>query len=348
QVLDPDQNEDQARRERVAAYWDGTAGEGQNMPFGPIGFPENHGASCGFLDVKAHIVNDLLGDTNIVNNGSWPKLYVLNPRNGRWAPFDLLETGAGTGEFVSVTCIDLVSQYPCVPSLGVLPGDTILAAYQDPSNHSDYVWISTKVAIGGAEPVGLSSTSFVDAEGNPVAAYVEGDLVYVRVEDLTLAGAGTINDALTIAGVTYDLAPLAGEAPGWFITAGLDLHGRPGDTLTASYVDPTDPTDTSSASIQIVAGELRVDRFYAAPNPADSDVTFAFAGQGLADLFTAAVYDLQGHLIWSSQALSALSVVWDGRSDEGAFVANGAYIYIVSASAGTHRFSGKGTVFIRR
>ncbi len=91
-----------------------------------------------------------------------------------------------------------------------------------------------------------------------------------------------------------------------------------------------------------------MDRFYAAPNPADSDVTFAFAGQGLADLFTAAVYNLQGHLIWSSQALSALSVVWDGRSDEGAFVANGAYIYIVSASAGTHRFSGKGTVFIRR
>ena len=348
EVIDPDQNEDQARRERVAAYWDGTAGEGQNMPFGPIDFASNHAASCGFLDVDTHLVNDLLGDTNIVRNGSWPKLYVLNPRNGRWAPFDLLETGADTGEFVSVTCIDLVNQYPCVPSLGVLPGDTILAAYQDPSNHSDYVWIAIKVSIGGAEPVGPSTTSFVDAEGNPVAAYVEGDLVYVRVEDPTLAGAGTINDALTIAGVTYDLAPLAGEAPGWFITAGLDLHGRPGDTLTASYVDPTDPTDTSSASIQIVAGELRVDRFYAAPNPADSDVTFAFAGQGLAELFTAAVYDLQGHLIWSSQALSALSVVWDGRSDEGAFVANGAYIYIVSASAGTHRFSGKGTVFIRR
>jgi hypothetical protein len=91
-----------------------------------------------------------------------------------------------------------------------------------------------------------------------------------------------------------------------------------------------------------------VDRFYAAPNPADSDVTFAFDGQGLADLFTAAVYDLQGHLVWSGEARSALSVVWSGRTDEGALVANGAYIYIVSASAGTARFSGKGTVFIYR
>ncbi len=348
QVLDPDQNEDQVRRERVAAYWDGTAGDGQNMPFGPIDFATNHASSCGFLDVDTHLVNDLLGDTNIVRNGSWPKLYVLNPRNGRWAPFDILETGMDTGEFVSVTCIDLVNQYPCAPSLGVLPGDTILAAYQDPSNHSDYVWIAIKVSIGGAEPVGRSTTSFVDAEGNPVAAYVEGDLVYVRVEDPTLAGAGSLTDAVTIAGVTYDLASLAGEAPGWFITAGLDLHGRPGDTFTASYVDPTDPTDTSSASVQIVAGELRVDRFYAAPNPSDSDVTFAFAGQGLADLFVASVYDLQGHLVWSSQALDALSVVWDGRTDEGALVANGAYIYVVSASAGTYRSSGKGIVFIYR
>ncbi len=348
QVIDPDQDEDRSRRERIAGYWDGTAGQGQNIPFGPMDFPTNH-ASCGFLDVDTHLVNDLLGDTNIVREGStWPKLYVLNPRNGRWAPFDLLETGIDTGEFVSVTCIDLVTQYPCVPSLGVLPGDTILAAYQDPSNHSDYVWISIKVSVGGAEPVGLSTTSFVDAVGNPVAAYVEGDPVYVRVEDPTLAGAGTINDAVTIAGVAYDLAPLAGAAPGSFVTVGLDLHGRPGDTITAAYVDPTDPTDASSATVRIVAGELRVDRFYAGPSPADGEVTFGFIGQGLADLFTAAVYDLQGHLVWSGEVLNALVVVWDGRSEGGTLVANGAYVYVVSASSATDGFSGKGTIFIRR
>jgi hypothetical protein len=344
QVIDPDQNEDQQRRERVAGFWDGH----QNIPMGPMDLAANHAPDCGYLDVDTHLVNDLLGDTNIVGNGTWAKLYVLNPRNGRWAPVDLFETGADTGEFISVTCIDLVSPYACVPSLGVLPGDTILAAYQDPTNHSDIAWTSIKVSIGGAEPVGQSTTTFVDATGNPVAAYVEGEFVYVRVDDLTLAGAGTIADAVTINGVAYDLAPLAGAAPGAFITVGLDLQAGPGETITASYVDPTDPTDASSASIKVVAGELRVDRFYVTPNPSEGDITFAFAGQGLADLLTVAVYDLQGHLVWSDEAVDALSAIWDGRSERGDLVANGAYIYVISASAGTSRFSGKGTVFVRR
>jgi hypothetical protein len=311
-------------------------------------FLTNDAPSCGYLDVDTHVVNDLLGDTNIVGNGTWAKLYVLNPRNGRWAPFDLFETGTDTGEFVSVTCIDLVSQYPCAPSLGILPGDTILAAYQDPTNHSDIAWISIKVSIGGAEPVGRSTTTFVGATGSPVAAYLEGEFVYVRVDDPTLAGAGTIADAVTLDGVAYDLAPLAGAAPGSFITVGLDLQATPGETITASYVDPTDPTDASSASIKVVAGELRVDRFYATPNPSEGDITFAFAGQGMADLLTVAVYDLQGHLVWSGEAVNALSAVWDGRSERGDLVANGAYIYVISATAGTSRFPGKGTVFIRR
>jgi hypothetical protein len=344
QVIDPDQNEDQQRRERVAGFWDGH----QNIPMGPMDFPANDAPNCGYLDVDTHVVNDLLGDTNIVGNGTWAKLYVLNPRNGRWAPFDLFETGMDTGEFVSVTCIDLVSQYPCAPSLGVLPGDTILAAYQDPSNHSDIAWISIKVSIGGAEPVGRSTTTFVDAIGNPVAAYVEGEFVYVRVDDPTLAGAGTIADAVTVDGIAYDLAPLAGATPGAFLTVGLDLQAGPGETITASYVDPTDPTDASSASIKVVAGELRVDRFYATPNPSAGDITFAFAGQGLADLLTVAVYDLQGHLVWSGEAVAALSAVWDGRSERGDLVANGAYIYVISATAGTNRFPGRGTVFVRR
>jgi hypothetical protein len=344
QVSDPDQNEDQQRRERVAGFWDGR----QNIPMGPMDLAANHAPDCGYLDVNTHLVNDLLGDTNTVGNGTWAKLYVLNPRNGRWAPFDLFETGTDTGEFVSVTCIDLVNQHPCVPSLGVLPGDTILAAYQDPTNHSDVAWISIKVSIGGAEPVGRSTTTFVDATGSPVAAYLEADFVYVRVDDLTLAGAGTIADAVTIDGVAYDLAPLAAAAPGVFITVGLDLQAGPGETITASYVDPTDPTDASSASIKVVAGELRVDRFYATPNPSAGDITFAFAGQGLADLLTVAVYDLQGHLVWSGEAVNALSAIWDGRSERGDLVANGAYIYVISASAGTSRFPGKGTVFIRR
>ncbi len=348
QVTDPDQNEDVHRRERVAAFWDGTGGIGQNMPMGPMDWPENHANGCGFLDAETHIVNELLGDTNMVGNGSWAKLYVLNPRSGRWAPFDLFETGTDTGVFVSVTCIDLVSQYACAPTLDVLPGDTLLAAYQDPSNHSDVVWISVKVSIGGGESNGRSTTRFVDATGHPVAAYVEGELVYVRVDDPTFAGAGSIADAVTLGDAHYDLLSLAGAAPGSFITSGLDLQAAPGETITATYVDPTNPTDTSSASLKIVADELCVDRFYAAPTPAAGDVTFGFAGQGLADLISVTVYDLQGHIVWSGEAVDALSIAWDGRSERGDLVANGVYIYVISASAGTNSFPGKGTVVIRR
>ncbi len=347
QVIDPDQDEDRQRRERIAAIWDGTGGAGQHIPMGPMDFATNHG-DCGYLDTDVHIVNPLLGDTNIFGNGTWAKVYVLNPRNGRWAPVDLFETGTDTGQFISVTCIDLVSPYECVPTLGVLPGDTLLAAYQDPSNHSDIAWISIKVSVGGAEPVGRSTTTFTDAAGTPVAAYVEGQLLYVCVTDPTLAGAGTIDDAVKIGATAYDLAPLAGAPAGTFITAGLDLGAAAGDTLTATYTDPTDPTDVSSDSVEIVAGELRVDRFYAAPTPAVGNVTFSFAGSGMADLLAVSVYDLRGRLVWSGQALDALSLVWDGRSNHGALVANGAYVYVVAASSDTESFSGKGTLFFNR
>ena len=135
EVIDPDQDEDQQRRERIDGYWDGR----QNVPFGPVHRPWNR-LECGFRDDDLHIVNELLGDTNIfapfdgaavdddppAPGESWAKLYVLNPRNGRWAVVDLLETGIDTGNFVSVTCIDLVVRIECVPTLGVLPGDSIL------------------------------------------------------------------------------------------------------------------------------------------------------------------------------------------------------------------------------
>ncbi len=348
EVVDPDQNEDTMRRERVAAFWDGTAGEGQNIPHGPINYAENHLDSCGFSDSKTHLVNDLLGDTNIYDSGTWGKIYVLNPRNGRWASTDLFETGTNAGDFVSVSCVDLVSQYECAPSLGVLPGDTILAAYQDPSNHSDIAWISIKVSVGGAEPVAGSTTQFADESGTPVSAYIEGDVIYVRVDDPSLAGAGTVPGAVMIDGVTYDLAPLSGAAAGAFITEGLHLGHAPGDMVTAMYVDPGDSSDTSSASISIVAGAFLVEEFYTAPNPFDDVVRFAYHGEGLAETFSVSVYDLAGHLVWSTTASDVLSVEWDGRSNDGDLLANGGYIYVVLASSEEKEFPGKGILFISR
>ncbi|MCK5827628.1 hypothetical protein KAH43_03800, partial [Candidatus Bipolaricaulota bacterium] len=87
EVVDNDQDEDQYRRERIDAYWDG----GQNLPFGPV----YAGAwDCGPGDCCPHPVNALLGNVSIFNEHTAPKLYVLNPRSGYWASVDLLETGS--------------------------------------------------------------------------------------------------------------------------------------------------------------------------------------------------------------------------------------------------------------
>ena len=341
-VVDPDQDEDQMRRERISAVWDGQ----QNLPHAPWSFPANQ-AACGYNDAEVHPVNELLGDTNVFDNGQWPKLYVLNPRNGRWAPVDLLETAVDSGEFVSVICIDLVSRYDCVPALGVLPGDTIIAVYQDPSNHSDVAWISIKVGIGGAVVSG-SSTSFVDAEGNDVAAYIEGDPIFVKVFDPSISDAGTLADAVTVDGETYDLKPLAGAPAGTFVTDELMLAAIAGDTLTATYVDPSDPSDSSSDTVTIVETELHVDRFYASPTPFDDVVTFGYAGTGMAESLLVSVFDIAGNLIWTGEEANVLSIDWDGRNEDGDLMANGAYIYVIAAAGGENRFNGKDTLFILR
>ncbi len=293
-------------------------------------------------------MNDLLGDTNIFSNGEWPKLYVVNPRNGRWAAFDLLETGVGTGDFVSVTCIDIASQYACVPTLGVSPGDTLLAVYQDPSNHSDYAWISIKVSVGGAPVEQGSTTSFVDANGNDVDAYAIGDPIYVKVIDRSVAGAGTLPEAITIADNTYDFHPMPGEQPGTFITDPINISCSIGDTVTATYVDPSDTSDTSSDTVTIVSTELNVDSFYAGPNPFTDTVSFTYKGDGMATSFSVSVYDLSGHRVWQQEKANTISVPWDGRNSAGRKLANGGYIYVVMATDGTNTFTGKGTVFINR
>ncbi len=342
EVVDDDQNEDILRRERIDGYWDG----GQNVPFGPVA---NRTFGCTMPARAFHSINDLLGDTDIFNVHGLPVIYVLNPRSGFWAALDLLETGVTTGDFVSVICVDLVNVYTCVPTLGTLPGDTVVAFYQDPSNHSDSAMIQVKVGIGGGgtPPSQASTTTFVNATGVAVTSYTDADLVYVKVVDPSHAGATTLS-GLTIGTETYALAPLAGATNDTFITTGLSLDLAAGDTLTATYVDATDPTDTSSDTITIIASKLEVTSFYAGPTPAAGDVTFGFKGTGVASVMSVAVYDLAGQLVWANDLANVTKIVWDGKDDGGAFVANGAYIYLVTATDGTDTFSGKGTLFINR
>jgi hypothetical protein len=360
EVVDPDQNEDVLRRERVDAFWDA----GQSGPIGPESLND---WDCGVERVLVHPWNRLFGDTNIFNNSpangsGWyynletgddgaeddaggGKLYVANPRNGRWAPVDLLETGIGTGDFVSVICVDLVNVYTCVPTLGALPGDTIVAFYQDPSNHSDSAMISVKVGIGGGTtpPSQSSTTTFTNVTGVAVANYTDADLVYVKVVDPSHAGASLLENAVTIDGRAFSLAHPAGWAENAFVTTGLDLNLAAGATITATYKDPTDPTDTSSKTITVIASKLEIDRFYARPSPASGPVTFGYEGTGIASVMSVAVYDLAGHLVWTSELANVTKIVWSCGS-----LANGAYIYLVTATDGTDTFNDKGTLFINR
>ena len=374
EVVDPDQDEDQLRRERIDGYWDG----GQNAPFGPV---DANDWDCGPVGDLLHPRNALLGDLNIFNDspagsigalawdpatekmvlegdGGWPKIYVLNPRSGHWAALDLLETGIATGDFVSVICVDLVSAYECVPTLGALPGDTILAFYQDPSNHSDSAMIQVKVGIGGGgtPPSQASTTAFVNATGAAVQNYTDADLVYVRVVDPSHAGAAVLRGAVTILGVVYDLWPISGAGcrddmpplppptgDDVFVTVGLDLGLAAGASITAMYVDPADPSDTSSDTIPIIASKLDISSFYAGPSPATGSVTFGYKGAGMASLMSVEVYDLAGHLVWANELANVTKIVWSCGS-----LANGAYIYLVTATDGTDTFNDKGTLFINR
>ena len=340
EVVDPDQDEDQYRRERVDGYWDGQ----QNVPFGPMAL---NPFECETVREEYHCVNYLLGDTNIFNDGDHAKIYVLNPRSGRWAALDMLETGVATGVFVSVICIDLIDVYECVPSLDVLPGDTIVAFYQDPSNHSDSAMISIKVGIGGGgtPPTQMSSTMFVDANGNDVANYTDADLVYVKVIDPSHTGREMLANAVEIDGDTYDLTLVSGDT---FMTDGLDLGLAAGDSITATYTDPTDPADSSSDTITIIASALEVIDFYAGPSPFDDQCTFGYTGTGVASVMSVEIYDLTGALVWSAKLTDVTEIVWQGKDSSGALLANGAYLYAISAEDGTNSFAGNGKVFINR
>ena len=376
QVKDPDQNEDPGRIEIIRAYWDG----GQNAPFGPQQLNEFDCNSTRYPHL--HFVNPLLGSTSIFPDqlpadsqyglytdaeavfadqadveasnepAGWPKIYVLNPRNGRWAALDLWEDPREPGVFTSVICVNLSSPFDgCVPNLDVMPNDTVLAFYQDPSNHSDSTMIALKVGPGGGgTPTSQKSTTeFTTILGAKVTSYTDADLVYVKVKDPSHNGETTLTDAVTIGAIKYDLVRLDGAATDTFITMpGLDLNLTAGMPITATYKDPTDSTDTSTAGpITIVGSALVIEDFYAGPTPSAGDVTFGYIGSGIAAEMSVEVYDFAGHLLWQKDATDVAKIVWDGKSG-GVFVANGVYRYFVKASDGTASKSGVGFVVINR
>jgi hypothetical protein len=375
EVEDPDQNENVGLRERIDGYWDHTAAlvtTGQNWPFGPSNLVPPPGAPGPQPFVipggipAASRVNYMLGVRNIFNPGvgivpvpppagldEYAKLYVLNPRSGLWAAVDLLETGVNTGIFRSTICIDLVSQWPGVPTLGVIPGDTIIAVYQDPSNHSDVVWNCIKVGCGGSEPLPseASQTEFARADGTIIPDgenYTDADDVYVRVDDPSHSGA-LLSEAVEINGELYDLNRVDDA---YYLTDALTLGMLGvgvGDTITATYTDPSNSTDTSSDTISIEASQLSVTRFVVSPNPFETTVVFSYEGTGIAARFTVEIRDLTGRMLALIEDTDTDEVTWDGLNDNGEAVGKGAYIYVVTVENADRSYTDTGKdVLVRK
>jgi hypothetical protein len=391
QVTDLDQNEDNGLRERISGWWDGPTPsdhelyplQGQNIPFGPVSVNEYN---CGFPHESGHPINLLLGDTNVngrdmtnlgtgfdlrgwgrdlplvqtgsqtyvpIHPESWAKIYVLNPRTGRWTAVDLFETAPSSGIFRSPDCIEISTQYPCAPSLGALPGDTVLAVYQDPSNHSDTAWRSIKVSrtSGGTAPSQAAQANFCNASGTAVTTYYDTDLVYVKVKDPSHAGATALAGAVKIGTNPFDLTPL-GTLADTFITRAItlaEIGATVGQTITAKYTDPSDLADTSETQAAIIGSVLSVTGYLAKPNPFSTETFFTYKGTGIASTFTVTVYDQSGHPLWSKTEQNTTEVRWDGKDDAGMTLSNGAYIYVVvlSDNSGT-KAPYKGKVFINR
>ena len=142
-VIDPDQNEDDYRRERIDAYWSG----GQSFPFGPYSAPQttDPNALLPYNPLSLGSVNIFGGNPDIRGPSGFPDIFAVNLRNGRWCASDLMETGVSRGIFVSTERINISSSDASISSLEALLGDTILVVYQDPSNHSDVSFATVRV-----------------------------------------------------------------------------------------------------------------------------------------------------------------------------------------------------------
>ncbi|MFC2079709.1 T9SS type A sorting domain-containing protein, partial [Candidatus Bipolaricaulota bacterium] len=102
-------------------------------------------------------------------------------------------------------------------------------------------------------------------------------------------------------------------------------------------------TDTSADTITVIASVLAVDSFYAGPNPFEDEVAFGYTGTGIASTMTVAVYDLAGGVVYETTQTDVSEITWDGAG-----LANGAYLYVITATDGTNAFEGKGKVFVNR
>jgi hypothetical protein len=265
---------------------------------------------------------------------------------------DLRETAVGSGVFRSTTCVLVAdASHPGDGNLGSKPGDTIMAFYQDPSNHSDVSIISIKVSEGGAggitPPTAQLSVAFDAASYNP------GDTVVITVTDSAYAGAGAIEgtDVLVLKDASGATITSWNSIPAVGTNEFQVTYTLPDDvalgTITAIYTDPVIPSRTAEATAEVVAAELSdVTGISVTPNPFDVSTTFSIVAEpegAVADSISIAIYDLLGKKVAELSGTATDSVSWDGGS-----LRNGAYIYVAVVEGAGKTWTFRGFVYIKR
>jgi len=241
-----------------------------------------------------------------------------------WERIDLRETAVGSGVFRSTTCV-LVSdsRNPGDGNLGSKAGDTIMAFYQDPSNHHDIAIISIKVSEGGAGAVTPPTVALSVAFDR--TTYYPGDTVTITVTDEQYAGAAEIVGTNVLVLLDKDggvitswnkLEAVAGQPGKFRVTYVLPETVKLG-TITAKYTDPYMPTRTAQASATVVAKALtNVTGITVSPNPFKTSTTFTIQAEpagAVAAKITIVIYDLTGAKVAELTGTNTASVTWNWR-----------------------------------
>ena len=377
EVTDLDQNEHPAMRELIHGQWnkdadatDTTEFDEDTMPFWGSQTDALFGLDFGLFNMPDwRTPRDglpFLAETSISAKAPTVKVFMFNAQRGTWERMDLRETAVGSGIFRSTTCV-LVSSASlpvAVPALDLqtpmghlnsAAGDTIMAFYQDPSNHSDISIISIKVNEGGAggitPPTVALSVAFDKANYNP------GDTVTITVTDEQYAGAMEIVGAAkplilkTADGTelaSWTQIPAVSGQPGKFRVSYV-LPATVTGTITALYTDPLIASRTAQAQATVAAPVLAsVSDVKPVPEVFSTSTAFTVYAQpagAVPNKVTVNVYDLTGRNVATLTGTNTTTVSWNGGT-----LRNGAYIYVWTVEGGNpvQTWTGKGFVYIKR
>jgi hypothetical protein len=373
EVVDPDQNENPLMSELIHGQWNKDAdadtsrssldAAADNEDSAPIwedltGDSDRITPNGALTDVYLGIL-DADGDGNhdesITGLMETVKIFMWNAQRGTWERMDLKETAPNSGIFRSTTCVLVAdARHPGDGNLGSQPEDTIMAFYQDPSNHSDVSIISIKVAAGGAAGVTPPERE-VKVEFDK-DSYVAGETVTIIVTDDAFAGASEITGAdvlvLELNGTTLQT---------WNTIPALTIPGAGNNEFSVSYTLPSDVSGTLTVTYtqpfpggkavtdtaEVVPAELEnVTGIEVSPNPFATTVSFTIVAEpagAVADKLTVTVYDLLGRKVAEVSGTDTASVTWDGDD-----LRNGAYIYVAVVEGGDATWTFRGFVYIKR